>query len=366
MSSSAAPAVAVTSMTPIAAASKKATKRGKWKPVEIGEGMICVSGGFSRTPSNANSIKIMNSISNTMEVFVQLEKNGHWFLKGVGGPGTQKGDLKSVHVMNDIRVQFDEVCAGIQDLHSAVAAEEDESQDEELDPMDALDDVQLAEPAALAKLNTGRRTIRKQKRSLRSTIQQLDMPTRPACAGREQDGTTMIHVYRKAGTSARNFGNLFLRLDALDWLLSYGADELHFQGVMRPEPAPAAPKGNCPAVADLHLAWDFGDKAWDAEFVSGEHAGTKRRFFVADLTRDRWNRMKRSEIVEVDVQIANRLVKKNAAKHFITIWCEAIKSNEGPRFEQEWGLLEPIAATPAKKRRDANSPAVADKAGTPL
>ena len=37
---------------------------------------------------------------------MELQKNAEWFLKGVGGPGAQKGDVKAVTVLQDLRDAF--------------------------------------------------------------------------------------------------------------------------------------------------------------------------------------------------------------------------------------------------------------------
>ena len=132
-------------------------------------------------------------------------------------------------------------------------------------------------------------------------VKKFEMPKRPPCAGCEKDDKTVICVYRKPGSSIRNKRNLYLQVDCLDWLLSYAADELHFQGVVRTNPEPSAkPTGNCSAVADLHLEWDFDAKAWEAEFVAGAFAGRKQRFSFRDLTHARWTKMKAWSLVACD------------------------------------------------------------------
>lgn len=254
MSSSAAAAVAGKPLLPIAACGP-GSRRGKWQPVGVCRGVVCVTGGFNKTPCNVASVEY--KVGNTTQVFVQLEKNSHWFLKGVGGPGAQKGDLKAVQVLEDIRHNFEKVTEAAHAAESAVAGEgpaavaeakaDSQAQDQDVDPMDALDEVEEELPKATATLTPTKSRTRKAEKVnkfLRAEVQQLEMPTRPACAGRSQDGTTFINVYRKSGASARNFGNLYLQVDSLDWLLSYAADELHFQGVTCCESPPPAPNGN--------------------------------------------------------------------------------------------------------------------------
>ena len=78
------------------------------------------------------------------------------------------------------------------------------------------------------------------------------MPKRPECTGTDQRDTLWISVYRQKGQNSRNYGKLYLRWDNLDWLLSYAADQLHFQSVPVLEPEPTDEKtGNCSEVADV-------------------------------------------------------------------------------------------------------------------
>ena len=114
---------------PISASSKRS--RG-WKQVELFEAIIGISGGFLAKPVAAQSLMV--SASGHSHRFVELKKTAEWFLKAVGGPKTQKGDLKAVTVIEDIRdklTDFDEDLAVADPSAVADAA----------DPMNALEDI---------------------------------------------------------------------------------------------------------------------------------------------------------------------------------------------------------------------------------
>ena len=49
--------------------------------------------------------------------------------------------------------------------------------------------------------------------------------------------------------------SLYLRIDCLDWLASYAADEQHFQGIEREEPASLQET----AVANYRVEWGFNN-----------------------------------------------------------------------------------------------------------
>ena len=88
-------AVAATSLVPTAAT---IGKRGHWSPVEIFQSAVTIRGGFCKAPTIATTVDYR--IGNTTHRFVEMDKNAAWFLKGVGGPKTRKGELKAVQVLH--------------------------------------------------------------------------------------------------------------------------------------------------------------------------------------------------------------------------------------------------------------------------
>ena len=92
-----------TAVADVPVAPSKSGKR-KWNPVQISRSQACVIGGFSNTPILAKSIDFV--MGGSVHLFIELDKNASWFLKSVGGPGTNKGDLKAVDVIQDMRAQL--------------------------------------------------------------------------------------------------------------------------------------------------------------------------------------------------------------------------------------------------------------------
>ena len=312
--------------------------KGHWRPVSIETGIVRIKGGYNTRGEAAHSMEY--KIHGTTHLFVELDKNAEWFLKGVGGPKVQKGDLKPVGVLDLVRDILDRklgqepnaeaAVAGGQ--LSAVAAAQSEA-DEDIDPMDELDDLVQAVP-------TARKKPRTTKQPERAMVEKLVVPTRPRCVGCSDDDKTVVWVYKKPLSEKRGNAHLFLRGDCIDWLLSYAADELSCQGV---EPAsPRTPvnaqrSGNCLAVADLHLQWDFDAKAWEASFVAGALVGTTKAMSVHDLNTEMWAKLRDESKVQGHFCRATMPHKKNAVKEVITMWCAAIARNEVPEFEATWG-----------------------------
>ena len=188
-------------------------------------------------------------------------------------------------------------------------------------------------------------------------VYELQMPKRPPCAGLDQDATITIRVYKK-GVIDRNRGeNLYLRSDYIEWLLSYAADELHFQGVRAASPEKELDRPeNCTAVAGLNLEWSFKSKAWNALFVLGPHVNTTRDFHPGDVTQARWDQLQAWTTLTVPT-FATRttaLERRALAKEVATQWGHAVLKSPSAvaEFEQIWDVNdeEPAAKRPKHSR----------------
>jgi hypothetical protein len=342
MPTSAASAVAQNSdavLLPMAASGSH--RRGTWKPVKLSQEHLIMSGGFHAKFEVVPAILYQSG--NTTHRFVELCKNAQWFLKGVGGLNTRKGDLTAVKVMQAVTKQFFLAIVGADEVADAEAQDADSGED----PMDDLDDVLIPTPKAKAKAKA-------KGKNKQATVADVEMPKRPPCTGADQTDTIWISVYSKA-TGKPGRAKLFLRSDFLDWLLSYAADELHFQGVVRAAAADESrPVANCAAVADVNLQWDFSVKAWKAEYVSGPFVGATRCFHVVDLTTWHWARMTELSFFESTKKKPRPTLsdQKGAAKIFITHWCLAISAGRASEFEKTWQLDELLVAS-AKRSRGA-------------
>jgi hypothetical protein len=297
-----------------------------------------LTGGFNTSVCTAPCIDY--KMGDRTHKFVQLDKNALWFLKSVGGPTTRKGELRAVEVLHEIREKFNKACDGV----SAVA-EAESAADEDL--MDTLDDV-ASSPRDATNQSAKLAQLARNKQTQRSEVQQLVMPKRPRCTGVEQDLCNVISVYRQGAASVRNKSNLYLNVDNLDWLLSYAADELHFQGVERTEAQAQDAVANCPAVADLNVEWNFTEQTWEARFVAGPHADDSRQVGLNDLNRSRWLKLRRMGLVEGDFKLANKLLQKQGSKELAILWCKAVLHNEEDVFCADWSLWAAAASQPVR------------------
>ena len=150
---------------------------GNWKLVH--RNTLAITGGL-QVKGASNAPCMYYTMDGTIWPFVELDKNARWFLNTVGGSVTNKGDLKTVNVLSEIRARF---AAAVADDDSAVA---EDSQDKgDIDRMDTLVDANV-KPKATPK---GKKALN------RAEVRTLVMPLRPACAGRDGESHRIIHVY---------------------------------------------------------------------------------------------------------------------------------------------------------------------------
>ena len=300
----------------------------KWTDVHVKNASIVINGGFAGNRENVAE-SLVFEMDGTAWRFVHLHKHARWLFTAVAGPNTCKGDINQVKVLDLIRNKFLAGESGGTEL-AAVAddnsgATELAARTDDTDPMEALDDVDAARNGSPA--GPGPCGPARQRRRCRLTPMELTMPKRPLCAGSEHDATQTIHVLLKPNGNRQ----LYLRIDGLEWLLSYAADEHHFQGIVRQVARPT------PAVAEMNLIeWEFNEHHWVATVVGGPAAGTTRHFNPKGLRFHQWTKMKKLYLVDSFLSKSNEYSRKMAAKELARLWCGATREGEGQAFEEEW------------------------------
>ena len=344
-----------------------ASKSGsrQWHPVSVVPGLVNIKGGYNGRSLSARSIQYQ--IDGETHTFLELDKQAGWFLKGVGGPKVQKGDLKAVSVLTDLRHAFElhvgkDPDVGKEPDDDAAVADEPEAavaEGEDFDPMDAMDDLGEGVKSTAKMARPTPKPASRDKR--RAVVVKFEIPTKPLCARGDSDEKRVIWVYRRPPTDKKSTGMLFLRVDCVEWLLAYGADELRLQGVTPTRVAPVAPQaGNCAAVAGLQLEFDFNAKAWYATFVAGSFAGTSNRLAISELDAHMWGKL-RDEFVDGYFTRANMLKKKFAVKGYLTMWAEAVTCNESAKFDEMMASCANATPPRGEKRSWADTAVAAEE-----
>jgi hypothetical protein len=218
--------------------------------------------------------------------------------------------------------------------------------------MDAMDETDEAVAGIVPK--SKKKTPKKKPKTAaqrRAMVQEFEVPTRPLCAGRDKDDKTVVCVYRQPISDVSTKSRLYLREDCIEWLLAYAAAEFASQGVEPTSPAPTPHKaGNCAAVADLYLDYDYNVKGWEGKFLAGPCVGTKKRMSIYDLNAEVWGLLKAKSAVAEGCYLskATLLEKKHAVKEYMTMWCAAITRNESADFESLIRCKDPLAGSPQR------------------
>ena len=106
-------------------------------------------------------------------------------------------------------------------------------------------------------------------------MREIDMPKRLLCVGETAVAAKTVHVFVRP-----NSKSLWLRMDCIDWLISYAADEHYYQGISRVDADASKP------AADYDIDWDYNDKALDCRIKVGMDAGLTLRFNLNQLTKE--------------------------------------------------------------------------------
>ena len=161
---------------------------------------------------------------------------------------------------------------------------------------------------------------------------------------------------------------MYIRLDCVDWLLAYAADEHHFQGIVRGPPLELPGT----AVADHRVEWEFNEHVWVCEVLVGLAAGQTMSFNPEDLLKSQWDKLRDKSLVDGFFRKSTTFTRKKAAKELVKLWCAATQHGERQAMETTWmshaqALPDVGDAEPQPKRRRCLSEwavtAVADAEG---
>jgi hypothetical protein len=237
--------------------------------------------------------------------------------------------------------------------------------------MDALDAVEEV-ASAIASLVKPTQPSRKPNAPVRrALVKAIEVPTRPPCADPSgSGGTTTVYIYRRSVTEKRGNGALYIRVADIGWLLAFAADELALQGIQRSHDQSPPKTANCPAVADLHMEWDFAWKGWEATWIRGALDGVTRRLAVNQLTPAMWDKLKEVEAAEGLKRYYHSTTQRmDGAKALLTMWCAATARGDSAEFDALMPTPEDMSPCGVKRKLATDAyaavvdAAVADAAG---
>ena len=291
-----------------------ATSSAKWHDVIVQE-QITIKGGLNRKGEVAESIRYKCADGAT-HTFVALHKEAMWFLKGVGGTSMKRGDLKVVNVLQMLRHKLSATDFAPLGAASSPAVAGSDSRNS----ADTLDDDPMESMISIESVADSLGDVvprnPKQRKVDRACVQELSVPTRPACVSGASKEETQIVVY--TAPDKKKQSAVHLRADCISWLLSYAADELACQGVVLADAlassTPHQPNCVCPNV---YLEWDFTLKKWKAEFLAGHVQGDTVYFGANEVTPALYKHLRKQCFAQSWFSKADKPSNKVAAKQYI-------------------------------------------------
>ena len=208
--------------------------------------------------------------------------------------------------------------------------EVNEEEDEPEDPME-----QLVESTCDFATPIKKKPFKK-KQPQRTGVRMIDMPQRPPCTSDGTGATTKVHIFVRPNTKA-----LWIRMDCLNWLVSYGADEHHYQGISRDDTSTSQP------ADDYEMKFDFNTKAYKCTVNVGIDAGMTLSMTVETLTKDMFEKPAETSEFDECWSKADESTKRRAIREYLNWWCEATVKGSRSEFEQEWPFIPS-----AKKTQD--------------
>ena len=308
---------------------------GKWKSAIVLTDHIALEVGFSKQAYQAQCMTV--DCVGGQEKFVHLKKRSTWFLAAVGGPKTNRSGLPAVTVvdtLNDkIFGQSDKQVDRQDEIEQEVTKDQQIPDDPMLllgacAPVTMLETPQKSKRARTAKSATDGRG-----HGIFDSSRAIDMPKRPSCAGSESAQIQTVHVHVRRQSRA-----LWIRLDCIDWLVSYAADEHYFQGVSRSDPLAAV------AANDYELEFDYSTKAWDCKINVGVDNGATLRIGPMQLTKEMYEKVAESDpsiLGNVFWSKANGSHKRKASHAYLRLWALAAVAGDRQTFEDDLFLQTP-------------------------
>ena len=317
---------------------------GKWKSAIVLTDHIALEVGFSKQAYQAQCMTV--DCVGGQEKFVHLKKKSTWFLAAVGGPKTNRSGLPAVTVVDtlndkifgpsDKQVDWQDADRG-RGERGEIEQEVTEDQQIPDDPM-----LLLGACAPVSKLETPQKS--KRARTAKSATdgsgsgifdssRAIDMPKRPSCAGSESAQIQTVHLHVRRQSRA-----LWIRLDCIDWLVSYAADEHYFQGVSRSDPLTAV------AANDYELEFDYSTRAWNCKINVGIDNGATLRMGPMQLTKEMYEKVAESDPSILDNVFwskANGSHKRKASHAYLRLWALAAVAGDRQSFEDDLCLQTP-------------------------
>ena len=288
----------------------------KWRPLHF-ERQCCISGGNNaRGASWPLPVVQVTVPGGSEEEFVRISKVDHWFLKTIGGPGTQRGHLTHLSFLDELadKAKKHALKVALPEGESAVADESEFATPEgksEHDPMDDLDDVGSAEKGGdLQKKHC------KRKRAIPTHLKVCEIQFRKMPTSEETTKVSCLWT-----------GKFFhVHMSDLDWLLEFAfvSHQKHGSEEVVGDPDGREAGGaSAVAGASWRARWKVDPPTWEAEASSGPADGVICSCRIDQFDKDKYAKVKESHDLSDHYAKLSKTRKKEAALLYLKDHMEA-------------------------------------------
>ena len=278
----------------------------KWRPLHF-ERQCCISGGNNaRGASWPLPVVQVTVPGGSEEEFVRISKVDHWFLKTIGGPGTQRGHLTHLSFLDELadKAKKHALKVALPEGESAVADESEFATPEgkgERDPMDDLDDFGSAEKGGDLPKNHGKR-----KRAIPTHLKVCEIQFRKLPTSEETRKVSCLWTGKY----------LHVHMSDLDWLLefAFASHQKHGSEEVVGDPD-GREAGGASAVAGAcwRARWKVDPPTWEAVASSGPAAGVICSCRIDQFNKDKYEKVREShDLSDAWGKLSNKR-KKEAA-----------------------------------------------------
>ena len=307
---------AVAVIEPAVAGSATAHHQAGWRNVSV-EQQFVVRGGACAKPHVIETKAV--SARGGDKMFCKVGKTEFWLHKCVGGKSATKGVMKRCTVFDEMRNKISQqletpaVAGGATPAVAGVADDSQETRDDDVDPMDALDAI---EDAPL-------RQAKKRRKRASENILTIQMPERPRIVNASAADSRAVDLFCAGNHKTTT---LWLGMEHIPWLVNYVGAEVYYGGVPLldpvelPEPSAVA-EGNC-NVLDLYIEWDWETDSWVAEFVAGPLVGERVTSKLDTFTQAKWDALEPAR--DVAFEDADVVARKDGLRDYVLSHCASM------------------------------------------
>ena len=266
-------------------------------------------------------VREVEAADGTLHEFVRISRQDHWFLKTIGGAGTQKGGLSHLTFLDELTeaaVAAAAAMGGTEADEERVCATPELKGPSADDPMNSLDDLeQSAVKTRKPRASGSSGGPSKAKGSaLRVWERVCDIQFRERPGSETLVNVSVLHLPHHG---------FHVRMDSLEWLLNFANASHERHGSEENVENPDGPVLGSSAVAgesgpeasQWRPRWAQSDEKWEGVVVSGPDKGKVVSCSLAEFTAEKYTEMRAIKLYPKPWHSASNKDKRKAALDYL-------------------------------------------------